>query len=213
MAYDYLRDPQKIESLSFARIRECTALANFDEQQAQVAMRVVHTCGLPDTAQHLRFTTAAVANGISALALNKPVLCDVAMLAQGISRRFIHSPVHCHLNDSGVADRAISSGQTRSMAALDYWQPHLEGAIAVIGNAPTALFRLLEMIHHGAPRPALIIGVPVGFIGAVESKEALWKECESMSLEVITLLGRQGGSAIASAIVNALGRIQKGVYL
>ena len=212
MAYEYLRDPQGIEDLSFKMIRECTDLGDFDEREAQVAMRVVHTCGMPEAAQNLRFTQGAVEAGLEALKARKPILCDVEMIVHGISRRYIESQVQCHLNGIGVAEKARASGQTRSMAALDFWGDHLEDAIAVIGNAPTALFRLLEMIQLGVPKPALVIGVPVGFVGAAESKEVLWDECELLQLNVITLLGRQGGSAIASAIINAMGRMNKGVF-
>lgn len=212
MAYDYLCNPQEIETRSFELIRQCTDLDDFDERQAQVAMRVVHTCGMPGVARQLRFTEGAVQAGLDALKSGKPILCDVEMIVHGISRRFIDSHVQCHLNGPGVAQKASSSGQTRSMAALDHWHDQLEDSIAVIGNAPTALYRLLEMIQSGAPEPALIIGVPVGFVGAAESKQVLWDECEQSQLNVITLLGKQGGSAIASAIVNALGRMQHGVF-
>ena len=212
MGYDYIQDPSGIESKSFELIRECTDLAGFDEQQTQIAMRVVHTCGIPDIVEHIRFSEKSTEAGLQALADHKPILCDVEMIVHGISRRFVDSQIQCHLNTMGVAEKAKATGQTRSMAALDYWEDQLDGAIALIGNAPTALFRLLEMIENGAPKPALVVGVPVGFVGAAESKDALWEACESMQLEVITLLGKQGGSAIASAIVNALGRMQKEVY-
>ncbi|MEM7291837.1 MAG: precorrin-8X methylmutase [Pseudomonadota bacterium] len=212
MAYDYLQDPVAIESRSFELIRENTELGDFDEQQSQVAMRVVHTCGEPEVAQQLRFTEGAVEAGLRALEKGKPILCDVEMIVHGISRRYVESQVQCHLNSFGVAQKAKTTGQTRSMVALDYWGDHLEDSIAVIGNAPTALFRLLEMIQLGVPKPALVIGVPVGFVGAAESKELLWDECELLQLNVITLLGRKGGSAVASAVINALGRMHNGVF-
>ncbi len=212
MAYDYLCNPREIENRSFDLIRECTDLSNYDNQQAQVVMRVVHSCGMPEVAQQLRFTEGAVGAGLQALENRGPILCDVEMIVHGISRRFVDNPVRCHLNEPGVAQKAVASGQTRCMAAMDNWRDHLEDSIAVIGNAPTALFRLLEMIQLGAPRPALVIAVPVGFVGAAESKQLLWDECGLLQLNVITLLGRQGGSAIASAIVNALGRIHKGRF-
>ena len=212
MSHDYLRDPVEIEKRSFEIIREQTDLTGFDESQAQVVMRVVHTCGMPEIAQQLRFTEGAVDAGLHALQTRKPLLCDVEMIVHGISRRYVESQVQCHLNSFGVAEKAKATGQTRSMAALDFWGDHLEDSIAVIGNAPTALFRLLEMIQLGVPKPALVIGVPVGFVGAVESKDLLWEECELLQMDVITLLGRQGGSAVASAVVNALGRMHKGVF-
>ncbi|MEM7206265.1 MAG: precorrin-8X methylmutase [Pseudomonadota bacterium] len=212
MAYEFVQDPLEIERRSFELIRECTDLSHYDEKQQQVVMRVVHTCGMPGVAEHLRFTEGAVDAGLFALKDNKPILCDVEMIVHGISRRYVESQVQCHLNSFGVAEKAKATGQTRSMAALDYWGDHLEDSIAVIGNAPTALFRLLELIQLGVPKPALVIGVPVGFVGAAESKEVLWEECELLQMNVITLLGKQGGSAIASAIINALGRMNKGVF-
>jgi len=212
MAYDYLCNPREIEKRSFELIRECTDLSDYDEQQAQIVMRVVHTCGMPEVARQLRFTEDAVRAGLRALETRKPILCDVEMIVHGISRRFVDNQVQCHLNGLGVAQKARASGQTRSMSAMDYWSDHLEDSIAVIGNAPTALFRLLEMIRLGVPKPALVIGVPVGFVGAEESKQVLWDECGLLQLNAITLLGKQGGSAIASAVVNALGRMHKGVF-
>jgi precorrin-8X/cobalt-precorrin-8 methylmutase len=167
---------------------------------------------VPEVAQQLRFTEGAVVAGLQVLETGAPILCDVEMIVHGISGRFVDNPVQCYLNGQGVAQKAENSGQTRCMAAMEHWRDHLEGSIAVIGNAPTALFRLLEMIQPGAPRPALVIGVPVGFVGAAESKQLLWDECGPMQLNAITLLGKQGGSAIASAIVNAFGRMRKGLF-
>ena len=212
MSYHYIQDPQTIESLSFEMIRASTDLSRFNSQQAQVAMRIVHTCGLPEAAAAVCCSAAAVTAGLQALAANKPILCDVEMVVHGITRRFTDSPIECYINVEGVAERAKLTGQTRSMTAMQRWEGSLAGAIAVIGNAPTALFRLLEMIESGAPKPALIIGMPVGFVGAAESKQALWDSQPQHGCEVITLLGRQGGSAIASAVVNALARMQRGVY-
>ena len=212
MSYTYLKDPQHIERRSFDLIRSCTDLDNFDPQQAQIAMRIVHTCGLPEVVHALRFSESATEAGLCALQAGAPILCDVEMIVRGISCRFVDNPVHCYLNRDGVRQKASASGQTRSMVALDDWADHLKGAIAVVGNAPTALFRLLELMRRGAPKPALVIGVPVGFVGAAESKQALWEDGDALAIEVITLLGRQGGSAIASAVINALGRMHKGIF-
>jgi len=211
---DYLQDPAAIERESFVRIRACTELGRFDPQQAQVAMRVVHSGGEPLLAEQLRFSADAVSAGLGALAAGAPLLCDTEMVSRGITRRLIDSPVHCFLNAAGVPELAKQRGETRSMAALDHWLPIMPGAIAVIGNAPTALFRLLEQLSAGAEPPALIIGMPVGFVGAEESKQALL-EYSSVAgrAPMITLTGRAGGSALAASVVNAIARMNRGVFL
>ena len=138
------------------------------------------------------------------------ILCDVEMVKQGITKRMIKTDPLCFLNAEGVPERAKATGETRTMAALTAWRPYLEGSVVVIGNAPTALFRLLEMIAQGATKPALIIAMPVGFVGAAESKQALWDCHQQLGIECITLLGREGGSAVSSASCNALLRCIKG---
>ena len=211
MGFEYLKDPLEIEAESFRRIRALTNLDRFDEAAQQVVLRLVHTSGMPDIVPNIRLSAGAVDAGIAALSSGATVLCDVEMLRKGLTARFIRSPCFCFVGDAGVAEQAASRGETRSMAALDHWISHLGGAIAAIGNAPTALFRLLELLENGAPRPALIIGMPVGFVGAVESKEALLDFSNRRGTPSILLRGRQGGSAMAAAVVNALARLSKGV--
>ncbi len=204
MAASYLKDPDAIYSASFAAIR---ALAPVDQLPAAVqplALRLIHTCGMPDILDDLVVTEGAIQAGQEALAAGKPILVDATMVGAGITRRFLpaDNEVICTLNDEKTRKLAGELGTTRSAAAVDLWQPHLEGAIVAIGNAPTALFHLLERLEDGAPRPALILGFPVGFVGAVESKEALISH--TPALPFATLRGRRGGSAMAAAAVNAL---------
>lgn len=211
--FDYLRDPAQIERDSFSQIRELTDLRRFDEDQAQVAMRLVHTCGEPSMVNDLHFSPKAVDAGIAALHAGNPILCDVEMVRHGISQRYISSPLLCFLNDERTPSLASTRQETRSMAALSLWREHLAGSVVVIGNAPTALFRLLEMLLDGADAPALIIGMPVGFIGAAESKAALLNVGSQLGIESICLSGRRGGSALATASVNCLARLAAGVRL
>jgi precorrin-8X/cobalt-precorrin-8 methylmutase len=173
-------------------------------------MRVVHSVGDPLVAQHMRISTNACAAGRKALHNHQAILCDVEMVKQGITKRMIQNPPLCYLNHEDTTAIAQLRGETRSMAALDLWGDQLAASVVVIGNAPTALFRLLEMIKAGVPKPALIVGIPVGFVGAAESKKALWDIHEELGIECITLLGRQGGSAAASSVVNALLRCNIG---
>jgi Precorrin isomerase len=209
--FDYLRDPAEIERLSFAQIRELTDLSRFSPDQAQVAMRLVHTCGDPGIIDNLYFSADAVEAGLQALQRESVILCDVEMVRQALSRRYIVGPIHCFLNAKGVAEAARQRGETRSMAALCHWPPHLAGSIVCLGNAPTALFRLLEMLADGAPQPALIIAMPVGFVGAQESKQVLVEHAALCEVPCITLLDRRGGSALAAATLNALGRLARGL--
>ncbi|MBD5769889.1 precorrin-8X methylmutase [Marinomonas colpomeniae] len=204
--------PQAIEQDSFRQIRELTDLSNLSQDQQQVVMRVVHSLGLPDVAEQVRFSAKATQAGREALARNCAILCDVEMVKQGVTKRMIEREPLCFLNDPRTSELAKEQSETRSMAALSLWQSSLAGSVVLIGNAPTALFRLLEMIEQGAPKPALIIGMPVGFVGAAESKDALWKAHEKLNIECITLLGRMGGSAVTSASCNALLRCNLGEY-
>ena len=176
-------------------------------------MRVVHSVGIPSIAEQVKFSEHACEQGIQALKKQCPILCDVEMVKQGLTKRMLDSEPLCFLNDPSVAVLAKQTGETRTMAALTQWMPHLEGSVVVIGNAPTALFRLLEMIAKNGVKPALIIGMPVGFIGAAESKQALWDAHLDLGIECITLLGREGGSAVSAASCNALLRcIQGEIY-
>ena len=210
--FDYLSDPDEIERQSFIQIRQLTDLSRFDADQQQVAMRLVHTSGDPAIVDDLQFSPGAVAAGLAALAQGADVLCDIEMVSHGISRRYLRGQVRCFLNAPEVAARARQTGETRAMAAMTEWPLHMVGNIVAIGNAPTALFKLLELLDEGAPRPALIIGMPVGFINAAESKQALWEVAASeFQTPCITLLGRRGSSSLAAATLNALARMAHGI--
>ena len=204
MTFEYCINPLAIEVESFKRIRALTDLNGLSPEQQQVVMRIVHSIGLTEIAQHVRFSQNACQSGLEAIKNTAPILCDVEMVKQGITKRFLKQEPVCYLNDPRVADLAKKAGETRTMAALQFWQKQLKGSIVVIANAPTALFRLLEMLEAGAPKPALIIAMPVGFVGAAESKQALWDIHQSLDIECITLLGQQGGSAVSAASLNAL---------
>ena len=210
MARDYEIDPVEIERESFRRIRELSSLDAFDEIEQQVAMRVIHSLGLPEVSASLRFSDQACDSGLEALKTECPILCDVEMVRHGVTKRMRETEPLCYLNDDRVPALARERGETRSMAALELWRNDLEGSLVLIGNAPTALFRLLEMLEAGAARPALIIAMPVGFVGAAESKQALWDAHRALGVECITLLGRQGGSAVTAASCNALLRCLRG---
>ncbi|MEM7563301.1 MAG: precorrin-8X methylmutase [Pseudomonadota bacterium] len=201
---DYEVDPQRIEQESFRQIRELTDLEGLSREQQQVAMRVVHSLGHPEVSSQIRFSENACAAGQQALKEERPILCDVEMVAAGVTRRMISTPPLCFLNDPAVARLARVNGETRSMAAVKLWQPHLADSVVLIGNAPTALFRLIEMIRDSEDQPALIIAMPVGFVGAAESKQLLWDCHQELGIECITLLGRMGGSAVTAASCNAL---------
>ena len=210
MSFEYQPNPYAIEQDSFRQIRQLTDLSGLSDDAQQVVMRVVHSVGDPLVAQHMRISTNACAVGRKALDNHQTILCDVEMVKQGITKRMVQNPPLCYLNHEDTAAIAQLRGETRSMTALDLWGDQLAASVVVIGNAPTALFRLLEMIKAGVPKPALIVGIPVGFVGAAESKQALWDIHEELGVECITLLGRQGGSAAASSVVNALLRCNIG---
>ncbi|AMR66462.1 precorrin-8X methylmutase [Aquipseudomonas alcaligenes] len=201
---DYIRDGQEIYRQSFATIRAEAHLAAIPADLEKLAVRLIHACGMVDVVQDLRFSPGAGAAGRAALAKGAPILCDARMVAEGITRARLpaNNPVICTLNEADVPQLARDLGNTRSAAALEHWREHLEGSVVVIGNAPTALFYLLEMLDAGAPRPALILGMPVGFIGAAESKDML--AADSRGVPYIIVRGRRGGSAMAAAAVNAL---------
>ncbi len=201
---EYLRDPAEIYRRSFATIAAEADLAALPRDVAEVATRLIHACGMVDLLEDLVWSPDVAAAGRAALAAGAPVLADAQMVASGImaGRLPAANRVLCTLKDAGVPGLARELETTRSAAALDLWLPHLGGAVVAIGNAPTALFRLLELIDDGAPRPAAVLAFPVGFIGAAESKEELAGNPRGLSF--ITLRGRRGGSAMASAAVNAL---------
>jgi precorrin-8X/cobalt-precorrin-8 methylmutase len=200
---DYLRDPAEIYRRSFTAIRAACDLEHLPPDIARLALRLVHACGMPDIVDDLAFSAGAADAGREALARGAAMLCDSPMVAQGIQRhRLTGSSILCTLDDAETAARAAAEQTTRSAAAVAAWRPHLQGAVVAIGNAPTALFRLLEELDSGAPRPALILGFPVGFIGAAEAKAEL--AADPRGVPFVTLRGRRGGSALAAAAVNAL---------
>lgn len=201
---DYIRDGQEIYRQSFATIRAEADLSAIPADLEKLAVRLIHACGMVDVVQDLRFSPGAGAAGRAALAKGAPILCDARMVAEGITRARLpaNNPVICTLHDAGVPELARELGNTRSAVALERWREQLEGSVVVIGNAPTALFYLLEMLDAGAPKPALILGMPVGFIGAAESKDLL--AADSRGVPYVIVCGRRGGSAMAAAAVNAL---------
>lgn len=197
----YLRDPATIYRESFAAIRREAPLDRLPEDLRPVAMRLIHACGMPDIVRDLAWTADAVGAGRAALRAGAPILVDATMVRAGI--RGAHANrVLCTLEDEATAARAAARGTTRSAAAVDAWRDALGGAVVAIGNAPTALFRLLELLAGGAPRPALVLGFAVGFIGAEQAKEALI--AHRPQIPHIALRGRRGGSAMAAATLNAL---------
>ncbi len=200
--YDYERDGATIYRRSFAIIRREAELARFSPLEERVAVRVIHACGMVETAGDLVFSLGGAEAAQRALRAGRPIFCDARMVAEGVTRPRLPAAndVVCTLADPATRPLAEKLGTTRTAAAIDLWLPRLGGAVVAIGNAPTALFRLLELISAGAPRPGAIIGMPVGFVGAAEAKEALIES----RLPAIVVRGRKGGSAMAAAAVNAL---------
>ncbi|MBB4919916.1 precorrin-8X methylmutase [Streptosporangium saharense] len=201
---DYVRDGAEIYRRSFATIRAESDLDGLPPDVAQVAVRMIHACGMVDLVADLGWSPGVVASARAALRAGAPILCDATMVASGVTRRRLPAgnEVVCTLGEPGVPELAVRLGTTRSAAALELWRDRLEGAVVAVGNAPTALFRLLEMVEEGAGRPAAVLGVPVGFIGAAESKQALAEH--PAGLEYLVVHGRRGGSAMAAAAVNAI---------
>ncbi|MBP0942822.1 precorrin-8X methylmutase [Pseudomonas alliivorans] len=201
---DYIRDGQEIYRNSFSIIRAEARLDTIPADLEKLAVRVIHACGMVEVIEDLRFSPGAGKAGRDALAAGAPILCDARMVSEGITRTRLpaNNEIICTLHDEGVREMALELGNTRSAVALERWRPHLEGSVVVIGNAPTALFYLLEMLDAGAPKPALILGFPVGFVGAAESKAML--AADSRGVPFVIMQGRRGGSAMAVAAVNAL---------
>ncbi len=200
----YEKDPAAIYAASFATVAEEARLDRFQADMRPLITRLIHACGMIEVADRLVWSPGAYAAGHAALQAGKPVLCDCEMVGAGIIRRYLPAgnEVIVTLNNPEVPTRAKTIGNTRSAAAVELWEPHLEGAIVAVGNAPTALFHLLELIDAGGPKPAVILGFPVGFIGAAESKAEL--AANPRGCDFVALRGRRGGSAMASAAVNAL---------
>ena len=201
-SYDYEKDAAAIYRRSFAIIRAEADLERFSPIEEKVAVRVIHACGMAEAADDLAFSPGAATAARDALRAGAPIFCDARMVAEGVTRARLpaNNDVVCTLADASTPSLAARLGTTRTAAAVELWLPRLDGSLVAIGNAPTALFRLIEAIAAGAPSPAAIIGMPVGFVGAAESKEALI----ASGLSAIVVRGRKGGSAMAAAAVNAL---------
>lgn len=201
--YDYIRDGAEIYRRSFAMIRSESDLARFTPDEETVAVRIIHACGIVEAAADIAFAPGAVLAGRRALEAGAPILCDAKMVANGITRARLpaRNEIVCTLDDPSVPALAARIGNTRTAAAMELWRDRLAGAVVAIGNAPTALFRLLEMLDEGAPKPALVIGMPVGFVGAAESKDALAADGR---VPWMIVRGRKGGSAMTVAAVNAV---------
>ncbi|WP_322516730.1 precorrin-8X methylmutase [Rhodopseudomonas palustris] len=204
MNYTYETNGDAIYRQSFAIIRAEAELDRFDRDEETVAVRIIHASGMVEVASDIVFTSGFVTAGRAALQAGAPILCDAQMVANGVTRKRLpaDNEVICTLGDPRVPELAAKLGTTRSAAALELWRERLDGAVVAIGNAPTALFRLLEILGEpGAPRPAAIVGIPVGFVGAAESKEAL---LEASPTPCVIVRGRRGGSAMTAAAINAL---------
>ena len=199
----YIRDGAEIYRRSFAIIRAEADLERFTREEERVAVRIIHACGIVSVAADIAFSPGAVAAGIAALQAGAPVLCDAMMVANGVTRARLpmDNRVICTLGDPAVAGIGARFGTTRTAAAMELWREHIGGAVVAIGNAPTALFRLLELLDAGLPAPACVVGMPVGFVGAAESKAALIADGR---IPCLVVRGRMGGSAMAAAAINAL---------
>ncbi|MBB3963124.1 MULTISPECIES: precorrin-8X methylmutase [Rhizobium] len=204
--YDYIHSGDAIYERSFAIIRSEADLSRFSAEEADVAVRMIHACGLVEAAEHFVFAPHFVSAARAALHAGAPIFCDAEMVAHGVTRTRLpaKNDVICTLHDPRTAELAKETGNTRSAAALHLWKDRLAGSVVAIGNAPTALFHLLELLRDGAPKPAAIIGMPVGFVGAAESKDALAENSYGVPYAIVR--GRLGGSAMTAAAVNALAR-------
>jgi precorrin-8X/cobalt-precorrin-8 methylmutase len=201
--HDYIKDGAEIYRRSFAIIRAEADLARFDTEEERVAVRIIHACGMVEIVGDIAFAPGAVRAGIAALEAGAPILCDAKMASNGVTKARLPrgNDVICTLDDPRGPGLAAEMGTTRTAAAMELWRDRLGGAVVAIGNAPTALFRLLEMLDAGAPMPACVIGMPVGFVGAAESKEALIGDGR---VPYLAVRGRKGGSAMTAAAINAL---------
>ena len=201
---EYEKNGAEIYRRSFATIRAQADLGRFSAEESQVAVRMIHACGMVDLVDDIAFSPGAVLRARAALRGGAPILCDVQMVASGVSRRRLpaDNEVVCTLSEPGVADLALEMGNTRTAASVELWRDRLDGAVIAIGNAPTALFHLLELLRDIDIRPAAVLGIPVGFIGAAESKQALVDN--DLGLSYIVVRGRRGGSAITCGALNAV---------
>jgi precorrin-8X/cobalt-precorrin-8 methylmutase len=201
---DYINNPQAIYAQSFATIRAEAKLDHLSEAEQLIAIRMIHACGMIDLVDDIVFSKDFVTSSLHAIHANKPIFVDAEMVRHGIIPRQLpaSTEIICTLNDPAAREIGLTRAMTRSAAAVELWQPKLAGSLVVIGNAPTALFHLLELIDQGAPKPAAIIACPVGFVGAAESKAEI--TANPRSIPFVTVKGRRGGSAIASSVVNAL---------
>ena len=199
----YIRDGAEIYRRSFAIIRSEADLARFSPDEERVAVRIIHACGMVEVAADIMFSAGAVLAGIAALKAGAPILCDSRMVSNGITRARLPgaNEVICTLDCPSVPALSVRLGTTRTAAAMELWRDKLDGAVVAIGNAPTALFRLLELLDEGAPTPACVVGMPVGFVGAAEAKEALMADTR---IPHLCVRGRKGGSAMTAAAINAL---------
>lgn len=204
--YDYIKDGTSIYEKSFAIIRAEADLSRFSDDEADVAVRMIHACGLTDAAQHFHFSPDFVSSARGALQNGAPIFCDAEMVARGVTaaRLPAGNEIICTLRAPETPALAKESGNTRSAAAIKLWLDRIAGSVVAIGNAPTALFYLLELLRDGAPRPAAILGMPVGFVGAAESKEALAENSYGVPYAIVR--GRMGGSAMTAAALNSLAR-------
>lgn len=202
---DFERSPQRIQQRSFEIVRQKVDLEHLSELEKQVAVRMIYACGDPSIIDDLRFSAGAVEAGLESLKRQQSVICDVNLVVSALHRKLLpHAPI-CLINEAQVVAEAKAKHYTRSMVAVDYWHDVIEGSVVLVGNAPTALFRLMELIEEEAiSRPALIIAVPVGYTGAAESKEYLWAHHQDLNVPCITLLGNRGSSALAATAMNAL---------
>lgn len=212
---DYLKNPEAIYKRSFELVREATDLTRIPRPLVPLVLRVVHACAMPEIVKQIAFSKGAAERGEWALSRGAPILVDARMTGEGVirSRLPADNEIVCTLGAPGVEEAARDMNTTRSAAAVELWRPWLGGAVVAIGNAPTALFRLLELLQAGAPKPALVLGFPVGFVGAAESKDALIEAAVGLNVAYVCLRGRLGGSAMAAAAVNALAHPPEGPKL
>ena len=209
---DFERRPKQIQQRSFEIVRQMVDLEHLSELEKQVAVRMIYACGDPSIIDDLKFSEGAVEAGVESLKNQNNIICDVNLVTSALHKKLLaHEPI-CLINDERVVTEAKAKDYTRSMIAVDYWHDVIEGSVVLVGNAPTALFRLMELIEEDAiSRPALIIGVPVGYTGAAESKAYLWEHHQELGVPCITLLGNRGSSALAATAMNALISYQHGV--